>query len=315
MKLKIILMAMFLVSLFIVILIAIRTKMPATVTVTTFPQAYNCVGLIDEEDSFTVEIMVNTKKSFIDVIENIVDASICNDNEFLRLKPAEIKLCSEPLYIRGNKYFLYCFVFLIDFTPETEISFEINPALLQINYSSGAQIKLNIGTFSYYKYQSFGSAVLSVVKLRGVVNDIDDTKTLAAVEIGLRNDSENNLRITAVKPLDLNLLVSGAESVVSEDLEFKSADLIADILDKPYYFFAAGTVDFSYRLEPNENISFLFPLKYHQLYSVNKLGFIVEYESDYANGKLVYDDFTFFQTNEYSRKAIDELVFYTYENH
>ena len=316
MKRKYLFFTLLIISISIVIFVIVRAKIPSTVTISTIPKAYNCVSLIDEDDLFNVDIFADTKKSFIGEAENIAEAYITNEEgEYLKLKIKGIKLSSDRIIISGKSYFLYSFIFKIDFNPITEFTFEITSALLTINYRNGVAIQINIGSFSYYKFASFSSDFLSVSKLKGLVNEIEGHKTLAAVEIGLSNDTDFDIIITSIIPLDLNVVFSTSDLVISTDLKYRPDDEIESLLGYPYQFRPPIPSNFTYRLDAGAKVSFLIPLKYYRLIHLNKLGFIIKYTVGGDANQLIYDDFTFFNTKELSNKTLKELVLYTYENH
>ncbi|MCK9537030.1 MAG: hypothetical protein M0R05_05580 [Bacilli bacterium] len=316
MKKKYLFISLLAISGIIVVFIMMRAKMPSTVTVSTIPKAYNCVSLIGEDDSITFEIFADTKKSFIGEAENITETYLANEEgERLKLKITAIELASDEIIINKKRYHLFYFTFKIDFYPATQFSFEIDSALLTINYRSDAMIQINIGSFSYYKFTSFVTAFLSVGKLKGLVNEIDGCKTLAAVEIGLSNNTECDLIITEIIPLDLNVAFSSSDRILSIDLNYRFDDEIELLLGYPYQFTPPGSSVFTYRLAAGEKVNFLIPLKYYRLLALNKLGFIIEYTVGGNAYQLIYDDFTFFNTRELSHKTLEALVLYTYENH
>ncbi len=299
-----------------VIWAATRRPMARTVTIGAVLRAHNSVSLLGEDDFVTFDILIDTKKSFAGENCNITEAYLANDDgEYLKLKVESVEFSGDSLPLGDNTYYLYYFTFLIDFHPTTEYFFEIADAELTINYRCGASVRLPVGSFSYNKVASFIDDCLSVRKLKGLVNVLDGRKTLAAVDIGIKNDTESDIFITAISPLVPDVAFSFSERVASDALEYRPDCEIDLILGYAYDYFNGVAAAFNYRLPAGERACFLLPLKYRRLLPVNKFGIAVDYTIAGESRRLVCDDFTFFKTREISLKALQNIEFRTYENY
>ena len=303
-------------SLIILFYIIIKAKIPKTFTIAVIPKSYNIVSLIEEEDFLFINVLVDTKKTFVNNLNNVTSAAITNeDGEQLSLKILEIEDLESEIKINNKIFYQYLYKFKIDFHSTNELAFELNNAYLSLNYTCDIMLEVNIGSFSYYKFLNLANEYLSISKLKSIVNNINGVKTLAAIDIGLRNTTNKMITIKNIIPLDGNIVFAFNESVPSTMLEYKTDILIDELLEYPYNFIGSVCGDFNYTLAPGDNKSFLFPLKYYKIYALNKLGFMIVFVINDEEYRLIYDDFTFFNTKELSKKVIDELILYTYENH
>lgn len=296
---------------------ALTRRAPArTVTMGVLERAYNCVSLLGEDDHITFEILIDAKKSFASDSGNITSACLTNaDGEYLKLEIESVSNSGDAFPVNERTFYLFYFTFHIDFHPETEYAFEMAEAELLIDYRIGLTVCLPVGSFGYYKVATFLDERLSVCRLKGLVNMIDGYKTLAAIDIGLRNDSPSDIVITAIRPLVPELAFAFGEKVDSRDLEYRSDCPIDAILGHAYDFFAYAEGTCNYRLHPGEQAFFLLPLKYRRLLPVDNIGIVVEYVQGGKDGCLVIDDFLFFTTRVLTLKALRDVVFATYENH
>lgn len=299
----------------VVIYVAAKARYPSSVTICSIPKAYNCVSQTEEDDYISVDIFVNTKKSFIGEQKNIVDAFISDEEgEHLDLTVEKIAAAEDNINIKHKSFSIYTFTFKINFYPVGDCQFHIAPAALSINYRYGTSVRVYIGSFSYYKHDAPYNEALSVNKLKGVVNEIAGGKSLAAIEIGLCNDSPDDMEIIAITPLNFNITIS-APDIISGVKEYRPDAPLWELLGRPYDFTSEGADDFYYLLKTGEKVTFLLPLKYRVLLFLNKTGLKISFIVGGSSGELICDDFLFFDTKEIARKTLEDLVMYTYENH
>ena len=245
---------------------ALTRRAPArTVTMGVLERAYNCVSLLGEDDHITFEILIDAKKSFASDSGNITSACLTNaDGEYLKLEIESVSNSGDAFPVNERTFYLFYFTFHIDFHPETEYAFEMAEAELLIDYRIGLTVCLPVGSFGYYKVATFLDERLSVCRLKGLVNMIDGYKTLAAIDIGLRNDSPRHRHHGNPSARPGTGFCFG-EKVDSRDLEYRSDCPIDAILGHAYDFFAYAEGTCNYRLHPGEQAFFLLPLKYRRL--------------------------------------------------
>lgn len=300
-------------SLVVVIIIAIAFKPQKMIELTTFPQAYNIVSLVDEQDQLAIDLYINHKDSYLINHDNISHAYLLDkQNNQLKLKIVRIDATGEYLNTNHKKYYGYQFHFEIPINATSELTFTMEEANLILEYIQGTNIDIRIGSFCYYKVLKFGGDEITINKLKGVVNEIDGKKTLVGLGIGIKNHLSEHTIIKKIIPLDVNVFVSYQD--YQEIKNFEPTSNISELLGYHYDVNFQEKSD-CLNLEIDDEGFYLFPLKYTNTITINKLGFIVEYEVDKEIKRLYYDDFTFFNTNQSFESIINQLVFYHYENY
>lgn len=300
-------------SLIVVIIIAIIFKPQNTIELTTFPQAYNIVSLLDEKDHLSINLYINQRDSYLINCDNISYAYI-NDkqNNQLKLKINRIEATGEYLQTNRKKYYGYQFRFEVPINVTSELTLTLKEANLILEYIQGIKVEIGIGSFSYYKVPNYGGEEITINKLKGVVNEIEGSKTLVGLGLGIKNHMNQPVIIKRIIPLDVNIFVSSQD--YQEIDSFETTNDISNLLGYRYDVNYQKNSD-NLNLEIKDEGFYLFPLKYIKNIMINKLGFIIEYEVDTEIKRLYYDDFTFFSTNQQLESNINQLVFYRYENY
>lgn len=297
-------------SILLIAIFALVRKVPKLVELTTFEKAHNYVSLSNEE-KIDIGIFIDHKNSFITNIENISSCYIGDDDNILNLKIENIIQSNQITKLKNKDFYLFNFLFSPKLILESDFSFEVFNASLIINYTQGEDIKIRIGSFSYYYFSNNNNEHLSINKLKGLVNEIEN-QTLVGVGLGLKNNSSSSLVIKQIIPLDVNLEISYEN--IKDNITFNNNDLIEEVLGYNYNIYN-NNIDFSEINKVINNEVYLFlPLKYKNKLIVNNLGLLVIYELNEEEYKLYIDDFVFFKTKLYSINTINNLKYYVYEN-
>ena len=295
------------ISVIFILVIIIIKQVPRTIELTTFEKAYNIVQLSDEE-VVEVPIYINYFDSYLVKKDNLANANINNNEDNLSFTVEDIINIEDITYLKNKKFYKYIFKLKPNIKLENDFILEMSNSYLELNYEQGVNVKICIGSFSYY-YYSTSDSTLSVKQLKGLINTYED-KTLVGVLIGLKTSSNEEVRIKNIISLDLNVKASLDEIVLNK--EFNQGDSINDLL---------GYDPFTQKESKNLNlvvekeVSLFIPLKYQKNVLLNKLGFLIEYEEAGITKYLCIDDFIFFDTSLYSVKRINNLKYYTYENY
>ena len=291
------------------VVIILSSKVPKSIDITTFESAYNVVQFSDEEN-IEIPIFISMEDSYIINKDNVISSKIKNDQDSIAFNINRIVDTEEKALIKNKRFHKYILILNPVLKLEDDFTLEIDNAILEINYSQGINININIGSFSYYYYSTSGND-LSISKLKGLVNTYTD-KLLVGVQIGLKSNTDDVIKITNIKALDTNVILAKSSIVLNKD--FTQGAKIDDFLGytyDPYGDFEDR--DFNIILDKEYNL--FIPLKYKKDILLNKLGFLIEYEINGVTKYFCIDDFIFFNTNLYSEKRINNLKLYTYENY
>lgn len=292
------------------------------VKLTIVKDAYSFLSTYEETDELILPIYISNEKNSFVTKENINSAAITDENEenLLKLKIENIEKCNYKVSINDEKFQCYLFKFNIVVNSNAFDYFAIDKAFLKLDYSNEV-VKLNIGSFSLKKIKSYtdNNRFISITNLKGIINDIKYAtiykKDIVAIGIGIRNNTNKNIKIINIKPLDCNYQSSLKEMKFVESLP-SSDEKINNILGYDYNFYE----DYYYNefnefiLQSNEKNFILLPLKKVADNFANSFGLEISFcfEDDIEKIYTIYlDDFLFFSSkNEYS-----EYEILTYENH
>lgn len=296
------------VSIVFLIVILFLSNVPKTIEITTFEKAYNMVQL-DKSEQFEIPLLINIENSYVVDEKNIESICINNNLELVKLDLVKIIFQNEKINLNNKWFYKYSFILKPNLELNNDFSIEINDANLEISFKKGESIKIGIGSFSYYYFNSYKND-LSLSKLKGLVNDLKG-KTLVGVLIGLKNNKNSNVVIKNIIPLDLNINISSDEITYLHD--FNQGEDISDILGYKYNLYEKH-LNSEVTIEVNDEVNLFIPLKYQEKTIVNKLGFLIEYEIGNKRYYMCIDDFIFFDSNDYIKYS-NNFIIYKYENH
>jgi|SRR5690554_380984 len=289
--------------LIVAVLVFILIRNPKQTRFTVVKESYNTVSIKDEESSIVIDFYINKKDSFITDVNNIATAYISdqNQNNLINIDVEEFNYVGS-IKIDNEKFYLYKINIGIDFNNDIELK----EAYLQINYYNQENLKVNIGSFSSYKIDSFGSNNLSITNLKGIVNMVNGKKTLVGFAIKLNNINNKNIDVLNIIPLDVNLECGRASDV--KNINIKSNKEINAYLDYPYLF------DQKTEFKPltiNSEKYLLVPVYYNNHFEINNFGLKIDYQIGGLNKCFYFNEFTFFIDHE---RTIDltNLTFYHY---
>jgi len=292
---------------FLVVLLLVR-KIPNTIEIVMVTKGYNFVQ-VERDETFEISFFISTKNSNFSNQNNIKSIAITDEINYLKFKLEDIILSEEKVYLKNKWYYnvLFSLKPLIEVT--NNFTLEMIDAYLEIAFKNDSYAKLSIGSFSYYLFQE-NSQNLSITKLKGLVNTFNNNKRLVGVLIGIKNNTNKQIKITNIYPLDLNIKVAYKDIIKCND--FIQGETIKEILGYDYNLFEIEE-NVKLNLCVDDEIRIFIPLKYIKDIVINKMGFLIEYELDKETFYYCLDDFLFFESNDYLVN-LKWLKFYTYED-
>lgn len=293
----------------IIALIAILSKDEKNIELTTFKASYNMVQTSTDE-AIEVAIFIDRENTYIVKKDNIVSTAIKDDNDIFALKLTDIINTKEELLLKNKVFYKYLFILKPNIEIDSSFSLEIKDAILELNYKQ-ENIQLEIGSFSYYNY-NYNEIDLGLSKLKGLVNEISSTKTLVGTLFNFKNNTNSLITITKIKALDINIELSISDAIKIND--FNQGTLINDLLGHNYNTLFTESTSSNMNEEINNELSIFIPYKYKDNVVVNKIGFLVEYESDGIIKHFVIDDFLFFESSVFTEADFNNLKYYLYPN-
>lgn len=284
-----------------------------TLIITTIPKSYCYVNGYSEKLEFPVTLYLNrTDTSLIDI--NSIDSTyLTNEEQMIKVNCINIQEQTKKVYIKNKEYHTYTYYFEMPITVSDKYQLSIPKASLNI-ITSSLEVNVQIGSFTYSKVPYFGDSNghLSIMNLKPVVNEVWDNKTLVAVVLGLRNNSNY---VIEINNLDfLNQSISPAYNDIRYiNKEVYPSDDLSTLLGYPYTVVEdETTTSFSYTIAPFSTLQLLIPLKYHEEIIVDRLGLQFEYNYQNTSTSFYYDDFIYFQALPLT---LENLQLYTYENY
>lgn len=296
--------------------IIILRKQEKTVSFFTFPHAYNFVATHFEKEEIEVEIYLNRNDALLTKKQAISDVWISDSEKenILPLKLLAIDKNDNKMTVSDETYYGYDFLFVAELVTETDFKFLLPEAYLGLELRNGEIVFLKIGSFSLYKVSAFGSNDLSISRLQGIVNKIDDVKTLVGLCLTLKNKTSAKITVTDIKPLSEILHPALNDIVYPEERVIQSGEAIQELIGS-YDPYTIETGKVTINIKPESELRILFPLKYKNLLPVKRLGFFVEYELNGETRKLYFNEFTFFTDYEFPLGLINSLEIQTHDNY
>lgn len=283
-----------------VLIYAILSRKPQDIKLTIIPQAHSFVSLKDEEEVLKFTLMINQKDTYVTNLNRLKNAYI-SDLEENNLYPIII---SKINYL-GNRtikqevYFDYAFYFS---SKSLEDEFFIEKAYLLLEYDVTI-LKVKIGSFSSFKVETFNSKALRINYLKGIVNPYEDKKILVGFIIGFKNDSNNELIIESIKPLNNIVCVNYCEPTI----DIPSA--IATIEELVNYEIN-NVCPYTIEKDVQAGVNFLCTIGYRELYEIDTLAFKIDYRLNNRLETMFFAPFTFYKDHEQAY-PIKDLIFYT----
>ncbi|MGD9604936.1 MAG: hypothetical protein AB7V00_02110 [Bacilli bacterium] len=308
----------FVISLIAIGLIAMFSTQKRVFRLTTLPKAYSLVSSIDQSEDFSIGIYIDQHQIPFDASQNYSQSFIAdskNENQLPLVLISALPI-SESIIIDKTTFYLFEFLFRIDFNTNSNYNLEIDNAYLHI--SRGAEkeeIIILIGSLSFSKVSSFCCDNIVITKLKGNVNDVNFGKNVVGFEMGIRNNSSNDVKIINIKPLLCDVNVSNSDVIKHFSLNFQPSDTINSILGYEYDVASEGTSQsLNLQLELIENDRFYFPLKYQNEYKISQFGLEITYIMNENQFVTFIDNFTFFSDYLLSNNEIHQLTINTYDN-
>lgn len=301
-----------------IFIIYYKNDVSKTIKVTTFEKGYNYVSKYHENEEVIIDIYLSSKNTYITNINNINECFIEDKNKenLIKLKLSNI-INKNIVSLNNNTFYQYQFIFNIDIKTESFYEVLLSDAYLNINYLENDNIRIKIGSFSYYKipHTNDENNFLSLSRVRAIVNEIDNIKTIVALDLGIKNNTNHDIEIIEIRPLDVSLQASYGDVINTEGLSYYPSDDLKSILGYEYSFsFNNDAQALSIELAKGCNLYYLFPLKYKFSYAINDVGFIIKYELDGQIYNFYFDDFIYFSNTNYNNDEINKLQYYIYEN-
>lgn len=282
---------------------------PREIHVSAYTKPYSVNSQIHIKDSVDIELLMDQADSFYSDKEQIVSSYIKGDEGQVKLNITGIYLESSNILVYDEKYYIFHYVFEIDFKTSDDYELFIKDAILELEYKNGVKSKLNIGSFSYYKY-SESSEDLMISNLR-VINKYKNDTNFYGFQIGLRNLSTYDIEVHNIKLLDIN-------AKIGEILELDAMNESKEIED---YFNNYESIEENNNIKLNinskENKCYTIALsnmdEYNLMYPLERAGILIEYTINGEYKTFVFENFLFYEQSfvDLSKYKFD---IYTYDN-
>jgi hypothetical protein len=307
----------FVISLAIIGLIALFSQEQQSFRLTTLPKSYSLISRVDEKEKISILLYFDVSNLPFDPYDKQIHFSLRdkNNENSLPLKLESTIFTDESLEIQGDLFYLYEFLFEIDFTTNSAYDIEFVEAYLVINRNPDqAEVKLLIGNLSFTKVDSFLNSHFSITKLKATVNVLQHTKSVVAFEIGIRNSLNENVEILEVYPLLPQVQVSVNDVFEITNLNYSSSTNIEELLGYEYHVLGISNNDLlNIVLLGNEEQCYYFPLKISSQFKVTQFAIKMKYQVGDELFEGYIDDFVFFSDYFISQSEINQMVIHTYE--
>ncbi len=226
--------------------------------------------------------------------------------EFYTLNLNKIVKEQQTEIYQNQTFYKYRFNLML---PLKEIdNFSLDDATLELNYISDESLSLKLGTF--IMYDNLNDSHLTITKLKGVVNTIDNLQVLCGM--GITISSKNNVTIKKIETLDQRININNDQIKVLENSDYLNETLMSTLLQdeyNPYHVNTTNNLDIT--INDTESKHYLIPFSYQKLFSIDTLGFIITYSLDGIIYQQLIYPFKFYATTTNSY----EVIKYVPNNH
>ena len=302
----------------IVVFIVIKTLNSNEVFLTIVPKSYCYVSLNNEEKEIELMVYVSDKKSFVTKEEKVIHSYIESYDRIdkLLINLVGIKDLNTKVYINNRNYYLYSYKYEVPVKAEEEYELSIPNAIVIMDFPED-EVKLNIGSFYFQKVPYYGDkeSNLSVSRVKGIVNYVDNNKTLVGVLLGFRNLSTRNIYIKNIEIIDKTVYPAMNEAIVKKE-EFGYSDSISKILGYDYdYYKGEENNNCNFLVKGEEILEIVVPLKYKSNYIIDNISFKISYEIDGELFTFYSDKINMFNDmNVYIDESKLEVISYDFAN-
>lgn len=282
---------------------------PSEIHVSAYTKPYSINSKLNVNDTIDIEILIDHAESFYNDKNQIVSSYIKGEEGQIKLKIKEVYIESSTILVYEKKYYVFHFVFEIDFKTSDDFELFIKDAILEMEFLNGIKSSIKIGSFSYYKYlESSNDLMISNLK---VINKYDNKTNFFGFQIGIRNLSTYDIKIYNIKLLDINAYIGE----IKELDEIQESKEIKDYFKNYNSIQKIDTIDLNINSLNNKcySIALVNMDDYGLMYPLERLGIVIEYSINGKDKTFVFENFLFYE-QAFIDLSNSKFDIYTYDN-
>jgi len=280
------------------VMVFIATRGPEKMRITLVKDAYVVIRN-EEVGRFQVHLFINQRHPSIINLDYIIQSYLENNGNLIPIMLESIQ-CVQKCSILNATYYDFSYQFMIDFPQELAL----DNAWLVIVPSYQEELRLEIGSFSYYIAPTQSVDFFRVTHLKGVMNS-EENKRLVAVLLEINGFFPFD--ILSIEALNHQVTVGNPIILTTSD---QSNDEFLDLLVQHGYY-PEGEASQMTVVDVLEDTMLLLPLYYTHDYLISTLAFrLICRDGGYQTTSLI-DSFCFF-THHLQQVNVHDLVFYEY---
>ena len=272
---------------------------------------YNVVSTKETTD-IEIPIYFEKNNSFLTKKKTIKSSYIENDsNRFM----VDIKSVDEGIKIKYESVLYYEFVFIVSFSSYDDFSepLFLEDACFTINYQNGEKMSYEIGNVEIYLNTTEDKTNIQLMSSEAVVNNVEGKDVIVGLNISLRNDNNDSIKINKIKTLN-KFYEYDYINYLKDKLSYKQN--LLEKYDNSYSYTtqSLSSDDLNLEIKSKETCALFVPLRYlNGVRYVDNLPIFIEYTIKGVKYVKVIDSFTYMSmSNFYSKNGL-KLYEYSYK--
>ena len=264
---------------------------------------YNVVST-KETSEIEIPLYFEKNNSFLTKKKSVKNAYIENETNKLLVEVKEI----EPgVKIKYDNQTYYEYIFVISFSSydDFEEPLFLENVNLIINYQNGETMSYSIGNMEIYFNSKEDKSNIQLMSSEAVVNEVDGKEVIVGLNISLRNDNNELVKINKIKTLN-RFYEFDYKNYLNERLGYKQN--LREKYNSSYQYTTQSlmNVNLNLSIKSKETYALFVPLKYlNGVRYVDNLPIFIEYSINGVAYVKVVDSFTYMSmSNFYSKNGI-----------
>lgn len=271
-------------------------------------------NVVSTKESTDIEIPIYFEKnnSFLTKKKTIKSSFIENEtNRFL----VDTVSIDEGMKIKYENVTYYEFIFVVSFKSYDDFNepLFLEGATYTINYQNGETMSYEIGNVEIYFNTAQDKTNVQLMSSQAVVNEVEGKEVIVGLNISLRNDNFDAIKITKIKTLN-KFYEYDYTNYLTGKLSYKEDLLQRYSNSYSYTTHSLSSDELNLEIKSKETCALFVPLKYFNgVRYVDNLPIFIEYTIRGVKYVKVIDSFTYMSTSNFYSKNGLKLYEYSYK--
>ncbi len=270
--------------------------------------------LMVPEEMLTFDFYVSDSECFFIDSENVIDASLSDEDVEITIELASISVENTPTAYLDKLYYPCTFSFSFTEIVLSGGKLDIKDGICRLTYINEAEFELPIGDLCLYFSDVSQILHLDFTRLYAVVGEYENKEYMSGIVIGLEGFTIGDIPITRI---DTGISIVYLDVSKAKPLE-QAISYTKDIKEllgvDTYCPIQEYLPDNQSAFELNGSELVFFPMKYtERIIDLRRFYLEIEYEYLGQSYSFVIDDFVYYQKNPFQEVDADEVSRHIYK--